>query len=77
MQRIASALTFLERYHEEGDEFFSHVVRVTDGGTWVSEEQSKQWMHTHSANKPKKFKETVSPRKLKAAVFWHKTGKEC
>jgi hypothetical protein len=26
MQRMASALTFLEQYHKNGDEFFSHVV---------------------------------------------------
>jgi hypothetical protein len=42
------ALTFLERYHKDGDEFLSHVVRVTGDETWVSfvnaeiEEQSKQ-----------------------------------
>jgi hypothetical protein len=47
--------------------------------TWVSfvnvetKEQSKQWIHTHSPNKPKKFQET-SARKLMAAVFWDKKG---
>jgi hypothetical protein len=35
-----------------------------------TKEQSKQWMHTHSPNKPKKFKETLSARKLMASVFW-------
>jgi hypothetical protein len=55
---------FLERYHKDGDEFLNHVVGVTGDETWVSfvnaetEEQSKQWMHTHSQNKPKKFKQT-------------------
>jgi hypothetical protein len=34
-----------------------------------TKEQPKQWMHTHSPNKPKKFKQT-SARKLIAAVFW-------
>jgi hypothetical protein len=33
-QRMASALTFLERYHKDGDEFFSHTI--TDDETWVS-----------------------------------------
>jgi hypothetical protein len=28
-QRIASALTFLERYHKDGNEFLSHIVGVT------------------------------------------------
>jgi hypothetical protein len=29
-----------------------------------TKEQSKQWMHTHSPNKPIKFKQTLSARKL-------------
>jgi hypothetical protein len=33
-----------------------------------TKEQSKQWMHTHSPNRPKNFKET-SARKLMATVF--------
>jgi hypothetical protein len=36
-------------------------------------EQSKQWMHTHSPKKPKKFKQTSS-RKLMVAVFWDGKG---
>jgi hypothetical protein len=36
MQRIASALTFLERYHKDGDEFLSHIVQITGDETWVS-----------------------------------------
>jgi hypothetical protein len=60
---MASALTFLEQYHKDGDKFLNHIVRVTGDETWVSsvnvetKEQSKQWMHTHSPNKPKKFKQ--------------------
>jgi hypothetical protein len=37
-----------------------------------TKEQSKQWMHTHSPNKPKKFKQTS--RKLMASVFWDRKG---
>jgi hypothetical protein len=50
----------LERYHNDGDEFINHIVRVTGEETWISfvnvgtKEQSKQWIHTHSPNKPKK-----------------------
>jgi hypothetical protein len=79
MPRKASALTFLERYHKDGNEFLNYIIRVTGGETWVSfvnvktKEQSKQWMHTHSPNKLKKFKQT-SARKLMATVFWHKKG---
>jgi hypothetical protein len=39
-----------------------------------TKEQLKQWMHTHSPNNPKKFKEACA-RKLMATVSW--TGKEC
>jgi hypothetical protein len=53
-QRMASAFVgLLERYHEDGNEFLSHIVRVTGDETWVSfvnvltKEQSKQWMHTY------------------------------
>jgi hypothetical protein len=64
---MASALTSLEQYHKDGSEFLNHIVRVTGDETWVSfvnvetKEQSKQWMHPHSSNKPKKFKQTMSP----------------
>jgi hypothetical protein len=37
-----------------------------------TKEQSKQWMHTHSPNKMKKFKQTYA-RKM-AAVFWDREG---
>jgi hypothetical protein len=58
-QRMASALTFLERYHKDEDEFLNHIVRVSGDETWFSfvnvenKEQSKQWMHTHSRTKRK------------------------
>jgi hypothetical protein len=37
-----------------------------------TKDHSKQWMHTRSSNKPRKFKQTA--RKLMAAVFWNRTG---
>ena len=58
---------FLQRYGEEGDEFLDRIV--TGDETWIqflnaeTKEQSKQWMHTHSPNEPKKFKQTLSNRK--------------
>jgi hypothetical protein len=33
-----------------------------------TKKQSKQWMNTHSPNKPKKFKQTSSARKLMATL---------
>jgi len=63
----------------EGDEFLDRIV--TGDKAWVqfvnagSKEQSKQWMHIHSPNKPKKFKQTLSNKKIMATVFWdHKTS---
>jgi hypothetical protein len=36
MQGMASALTFLEQYHKNGNEFLIHIIRVTGDETWVS-----------------------------------------
>lgn len=78
MQRMGSALTFLQRYHDEGNDFLDKIV--TGDETWVrfvnveTKEQSKQWMHTHSPNKPKKFKQSYSDKKLMATVFWDRKG---
>jgi hypothetical protein len=70
---MASVLTFLERYHKGGHEFLSHIVQARGDETWVSfvvtKQQSKQWMHTHSPNKPKKFKQTFSCHKADGSCF--------
>jgi len=68
-QRMASALKFLQGYQEEGEEFLDKIL--TGDETWVKfvKEQSRQWMHTHSKNKPRKFKKTLAKRKLMASVF--------
>jgi len=66
-QRVACALTFLMRYHNEGDGMLSHTV--TGDETWVShitpesKQQSLHWKHTGSP-KRKKFKQTFSTRKI-------------
>jgi hypothetical protein len=39
-----------------------------------TKEHLKRWMHTHSPNKPKSFKQMLSERKLMAAVFWDRKG---
>jgi hypothetical protein len=74
------AFDVLESYHKDGDEFLNHIVRVTGDDTWVSfvnvetKEQTKQWMYTHSPNKPKKFKQTLFARKLVATLYWDRKG---
>jgi hypothetical protein len=64
---MASALTFFRAIHKDGNKFLSHNIQVTgDDETWVSfvnvetKEKLKQWLHTHSPNKPRKFKQTLS-----------------
>jgi transposase len=56
-------------------------VRVTVDETWVSfvsvatKDQSKQWTHTHSPNKPEILnKRCLSVRTRMATVFWDRKG---
>jgi hypothetical protein len=55
---------FLERYDRDGDEFLNQIT--TGLVTWVSsvnvetDEQSKQWMHTHLPTQVKNFKQMLS-----------------
>ena len=76
-QRVACALTFLMRYHKEGDGMLSHIV--TRDEKWVSritpesKQQSLHWDHTGSL-KRKKFKQTFSTRKIMCTVFWDRQG---
>jgi hypothetical protein len=77
---MASALTFLERYHKDGNEFLS-LVRVTGNETWVSfvnvetKEQPKQLDAQTFTQEAEKFKKSCLPaRKLMVAVFWDRKG---
>jgi len=73
LKRQASALDFLTRYNEEGDNFLSCVV--TGDETWVShtnpesKQQSMEWKYTSSPTKTK-FKQTTSTRKIMCTMFW-------
>ena len=77
LKRQASALDFLTRYSEEGDNFLSRVVTADE--TWVpyatpeSKQQSKEWRHTSSLTKTK-CKQTTSTRKNMCTVFWDRKG---
>jgi hypothetical protein len=77
-QRMASALTFVEQYHEDGDKFLNHIIRVIGDETQISFvnveiQSSKSSGCTHSPNEPKKFKQTPG-RKLMVTVFWDRKG---
>jgi len=73
--RLACALTFLMRYHKEGDGMLRHIV--TGDKTWVShitpesKQQSLHWKLTGSP-KRKTLKRTFSTRNIMCTVFWDK-----
>jgi hypothetical protein len=57
---------FVRVIQQRGNEFLIHIVRVTGDETWLpfgnveTKEQAKHWMHSHSQNKLKKFKQMLS-----------------
>ncbi|GFV19417.1 uncharacterized protein TNCV_3663501 [Trichonephila clavipes] len=73
IQRLGAALTFLQRYHDDGDEFLDRIVMGDE--TWISyftsesRQQSMHWRHSGSPVKTK-FKRTLSVRKVICTVFW-------
>jgi len=76
-QRVACALTFLMRYHKEGDGMLSHIVSGDE--TWVSHitpESKVQSLHLKLTGSPKKkkFKQMISTRKIMCTVFWDRQG---
>jgi hypothetical protein len=77
-QHIGAALTFLARYHRDGDKFLDHMVTGDEIGfshfTPESKRQSLEWYHPRPPSKPRKFKQTLSTRKIMATVFWCRKG---
>jgi hypothetical protein len=71
-------LWFLERYDKDGDEFLSHIVRVTGDETWVlylnvetKEQSAVKAVDAHTYTKQdENFKQSLSARQLMATVFW-------
>ncbi|KAJ4451413.1 hypothetical protein ANN_02875 [Periplaneta americana] len=76
-KRLGAALTFLQRYHDDGDEFLDRIV--TGDEIWIShftpetKQQSKHWRHSGSPVRTK-FKQTLSVRKVMCTVFWNRKG---
>ena len=66
-------MTFLQRYHDDVDEFLDRII--TGNETWVAhitpetKQLSMHWRHTGSPCKTK-FKQTLSARKLMCTLFW-------
>jgi hypothetical protein len=74
---MGAVLTFMERYHPDGDKFLDHIV--TGDETWVShftpesKRQSLEWHHPRSPSKPRNFKQILSTCKIWPRFFG--TGK--
>jgi hypothetical protein len=77
---MAWALTFLERYHKDGNKFLNHIVWKTGDETWVSfvnfetKEQSKQCLHTHFTKQAVKVYTNVVCQKAGGNCFWDRKG---
>lgn len=75
--RVQCAQEVLERYELEGNDFLDLIV--TGDETWVAhytpeaKRQSLQWRHSTSPA-AKKFKTTISGKKVMASVFWDSQG---
>ncbi|KAJ4439546.1 hypothetical protein ANN_07670 [Periplaneta americana] len=76
-KKVGAALTFLQPYHDDGDEFLDRIV--TGDETWIShftpetKQQSMHWRHSGSPVRTK-FKQTLSVRKVMCTVFWDRKG---
>ena len=76
-KRMESALTLMQRYHDDGDEFLNRIV--TGDETWVAQIipetklESMHWRHSESPCKTK-FKQTLSAWKVLCTVFWDRRG---
>ena len=74
-QSAWTALTFVQRYHDDGDEFLDRII--TGDETWVShitpetKQQSMHWRHNGSPCKMK-FKQTLLVRKVMCTVIWYR-----
>ena len=74
---MESALTFLQQYHDDGDEFLDQTI--TGDEIWVAHiipETKQQSMHWHHSGSPcnMKFKQTLLVRKVLCTVFWDRQG---
>ncbi|GFU47161.1 histone-lysine N-methyltransferase SETMAR [Trichonephila clavipes] len=76
-KRLGNALSFLEEYSNERNDFLSHIVAGDE--TWVayvtteSKQQSMEWRHSSSPRKVK-VKQTISAQKIMCTVFWDRMG---
>ncbi|GFS51765.1 histone-lysine N-methyltransferase SETMAR [Trichonephila clavipes] len=77
IQCLGAALTFLQWYHDDDDEFLGRIV--TGYETWIShftpetKQQSMHWRLSGSQVRTK-FKQTLSGRKVMCTVFWDRKG---
>ncbi|XKL66254.1 hypothetical protein PGB90_009674 [Kerria lacca] len=76
-QRFEAALTFLQRYEQEGQTFLEKIITVDE--TWVhhhtpeTKRSSMEWKHKDSP-RTKKAKTIISARKVMLTVFFDHEG---
>ncbi|GFV73509.1 histone-lysine N-methyltransferase SETMAR [Trichonephila clavipes] len=77
IQHLEAALTFLQRYHDDGDEFLDRII--TGDETWIShftpeiKQQSMHWWYSGSLVRTK-FEQMLSVRKVMCTVLWDRKG---
>ncbi|XKL59811.1 hypothetical protein PGB90_000827 [Kerria lacca] len=75
--RFGASPDFLTRYNEKDNDLISQIVTCDE--TWIhynnpeSKRESMQWKHTTSW-RIRKFKQTLSVKKMMAFVFWDCRG---
>ncbi|GFW14074.1 HTH_48 domain-containing protein [Trichonephila clavipes] len=80
IQDLGTALTCLQRYHGDGNEFLDIIV--TGNETWISnftpetKQQSMHWRHSGSPVRTK-FKQMLSVQKVMCTVFWDRKRSFC
>ncbi|GBM35427.1 hypothetical protein AVEN_181522-1 [Araneus ventricosus] len=71
-KRLGSALTFLTRYSDEGNEFINKIVTWVCHVTPESKQQSMEWRHSRSPTKKKKNQNNFAS--TQSHVFWGRQG---
>ena len=72
-KRIESTLTFLQCYHDGGDEFLDRTITCDETHSRETKQQSMHWRHSGSPCKTK-FQLTLLARGVMCTVFWDRRG---
>jgi hypothetical protein len=75
------ALTFLEQYHKNGNEFISYTVQISGDKAWFhflmakpKSSKSSGCTHSHHISQRSVNEHFLPARKLVATVLWNRRG---